>query len=268
MKASRLAVSLILAAAVVAPAFAGAKGKSALSADDLKQLLHDNPQVFLDFIKDNRKQVFEIISQAAQEERQHQEEEAAAAEKKDMDEAFKHPIQATIDSKTHVRGKANAKYTLVEYSDFQCPYCGRGFTTVEELRKKYGEQMRFIFKDKPLPMHPMAMPAAKWFEAVALQSPEKAWKFHDTMFQNQQKLSEDFFKQTVKDLGLDVDKAAKDAASPAVSDKINADMAEAEKLGFSGTPGFLLNGVPVRGAYPIDTFDGIIARLDGKEAKN
>ncbi|MDT1000363.1 DsbA family protein, partial [Pseudomonas aeruginosa] len=77
-------------------------------------------------------------------------------------------------------------------------------------------------------IHPMAMPAAKWLEAVALQSPEKAWQFHDKLFQNQGQLSEDYFKKTAKELGVDVAKAAKDAESQAVADRIEADTKEAK----------------------------------------
>ena len=110
-------------------------------------------------------------------------------------------------------------------------------------------------------IHPNALPAAKWFEAVAIQSPEKSWLFHDTMFKNQSSLGEDFYKKTVKGLGLDVEKAAKDAQSQAVADKIEADTKEAKEFGFTGTPGFLINGVPLRGAYPPEEFDKIIKRL-------
>ncbi len=262
MSATRLSLIAVLAASLAAPAAA------AVSKEQLQKTLEDNPDLVLDVLRSHHKELMEILNQAVQEEREEQAKQEQAAQDKEIADALVHPIQAKIDAKTHIRGKENAKYTLVEYSDFQCPYCGRAFLTVEELRKKYGDQLRFIFKDKPLPMHPEAMPAAQWFEAVALQSPQKAWQFHDKMFENQDKLGLDFFKQTVKDLGLNVAKAQKDAQSKVVADKIAADVAEAEKLGFSGTPGFLLNGVPIRGAYPIDTFDSIIQRINNKQAKN
>jgi protein-disulfide isomerase len=87
------------------------------------------------------------------------------------------------------------------------------------------------------------MPAAAWMEAIGLQSAEKAWLFHDKMFENQDKLGEEFFKKTAKELGADVEKAAKDAASQPIQDKIDADMKEAREFGFSGTPGFLINEI-------------------------
>ena len=84
---------------------------------------------------------------------------------------------------------------------------------------------------------------------------------HDKMFENQDKLGDDFFRKTVKELGLDVAKAAKDKDSKAVAEKIAADSAESHEFGFRGTPGFLINGVPLRGAYPASEFDKIIERL-------
>src|SRR5438067_1171444 len=88
------------------------------------------------------------------------------------------------------------------------------------------------------------------YPAAAIQSPEKAWRFHDLLFENQDKLGTAFFKKTAKDLGLDAERCEKDADSQPVKDRIAADMAEAGKFGFNGTPGFLLNGIPVNGAYP------------------
>lgn len=233
--------------------------------EEIKDILQKNPDILLDVLKQNKKQLFDIVNEAAQEEQARREKDEADAEKKEFDDAFKNPKQPDIASKdTHVRGNDKAKYTLVEYSDFQCPYCGRGFQTVETLRKKYGDNLKFIYKDMPLPFHPMAMPAAKYFEAAMLQSSEKAWQLHDKMFENQQQLSDQWIKDTAKSLGLNVKKLEKDAQSDVVAKKIQADQAEAQTMGFSGTPGFLLNGIPVKGAYPVEYFDGIIARLEGK----
>ena len=106
------------------------------------------------------------------------------------------------------------------------------------------------------------MPAAQWLEAVTMQSPEKAWQFHDILFENQDKLGVDFFKKTAHDLGIDVERCEKDAESQAVKDRIAADVEEASKFGFNGTPGFLLNGIPVNGAHPVEYFEGIIKKLD------
>lgn len=254
-----MTIVALLLAALVSPAHA------AIDKGELKDALKKNPEVMLDFLKENKKALFDIVNQAAQEEQARRQKEEEENERREFEEAFKNPKKAAITDKTMIRGPKDAKYTLVEYSDFECPYCKRGAETVEALRKKHGNNLRFIFKNLPLPFHAKAMPAAQYFEAAALQSPEKAWQFHDKLFQNQSQLGEAFFKDTAKALGLDVAKLEKDAKSKEVADKIAADMKEAKELGFSGTPGFLLNGVPVKGAYPVEYFDTIVSKLEAKK---
>jgi protein-disulfide isomerase len=134
---------------------------------------------------------------------------------------------------------------------------------VMELMAKYKGKIRFAYKHLPLSFHPQAMPAAQYYEAILLQSPEKAWEFHDEIYKNQRKLQngEAFFKELAKKLKVDMVKLAKDVKSEAVQKHIDADIAEAGKFGFQGTPGFLLNGIPVKGAYPASHFDGLIEEL-------
>lgn len=252
--------------ALFAAAFAfSAAASAAPTKEEIRDVLSKNPDILLDVLKENKKAVFDIVNQAAQEEQARRQKEEEESEKKEFENSFKNPRQPEITKKTRVRGNKDAKYTLVEYSDFQCPYCSRGFQNVETLRKKYGANIRFIYKHLPLPFHPQAMPAATYLEAIGLQSPDKAWEFHDKLFMNQDKLSEDYYKETAKSLGVDLARLEKDLKSQAVKDKIEADIQEAKKFGFSGTPGFLLNGVPVKGAYPVEYFDGIIARLEGAQ---
>lgn len=173
-----------------------------------------------------------------------------------------------VSANSHSRGPQDAPVVVVEYSDFQCPYCGPttpqgrlgGYGIEQALRNKYGDRIRLVYKEMPLTMHPMAMPAARYFEAAWLQSPERAWQLHDRIFENQARLSDDFIKQAAGDLGLDVGRLAQDASGAAVQDKIDADMAEAGRLGIIGTPGFIINGYPIKGAFPIDYFEKAIDR--------
>ena len=251
-------------AALIAAAPCAAAPKN-ISSDQIAQALSQNPGMVVDALLKiddpaTKAKFFQFVMDS-------QKAAQAVEEQKELDEAIKHPYSPKIDASTRIRGDKDAPITLVEYSDFECPYCRRGFAVVEQLRDQYGKKLRFIYKHMPLVnLHPQAMPAARWQEAVAIQSPEKAWIFHDKMFENQEKLSDAktadaFFHQVVKDLGLDVKKAEKDSQSKAVQDKIDADSKEAEKFGFTGTPGFLVNGVAVRGAYPPSYFDKIISKL-------
>ncbi len=233
-----------------------------LSRDDLQKALNANPDLVLSALtKADKIKFFELIVESQREYQKNKAAEEAKREEMERDNAIKNPLKPEIGANDRVRGNANAPITIVEYSDFQCPYCVTGYKNLEQLRKAHGDTLRVVFKNMPLSFHPLAMPAAQWFEALALQSPEKAWAFHDALFENQNKLGEDYFKSLTKDLKLDVLKAAKDAKSDAVKKKIEADMQEAKKFGIEGTPVYLINGVPLRGAYPVEAFEKLIAKL-------
>ena len=111
------------------------------------------------------------------------------------------------------------------------------------------------------------MIASQYFEAIKLQDQEKAFEFHDEIFKNQRGLKngEAFLKKIAQKVGADMGKVAKDLNSEAVKDKIKADMAEAAKFQIQGTPGFVLNGVPIRGAYPISHFEMIVEELKKRD---
>lgn len=252
----RRLLALPLAAALAAPA--GAE----ISREDLKKALDANPDLVLSALKKaDKMKFFELVVEAQQEFQKRRQREEEERERKERDNAFKNPLKPEITDKALLRGSKDAPITIVEYSDFQCPYCKQGFFNLEQLRKKHGDKLRVVFKHMPLSFHPLAMPAAQWMEAIALQNREKAWIFHDTLFENQGKLGEDYFKLLAKDLGLDVAKAEKDSKSDAVKSKIEADINEAKRFGIEGTPAYLINGVPLRGAYPVEAFDQIIARI-------
>jgi len=193
----------------------------------------------------------------------------AKADAAQREEELKNPKNPEIGSDRAVMGNRKAPIKVFVYSDFQCPFCKKGFETVEELKKKYGSKLMVMFKHLPLPFHPMAMPAAKRFEAIALQSPKKAYAFHDEVFKNQGGLSggEAFLDEMVKKAGADVARVKKDMESPKVQQHIQADQEEAKKYNIQGTPGFVVAGVTIKGAYPIQTFVEIIDKRLESSAK-
>jgi hypothetical protein len=193
----------------------------------------------------------------------------AKADAAQREEELKNPKNPEIGSDRAVMGNRKAPIKVFVYSDFQCPFCKKGFETVEELKKKYGSKLMVMFKHLPLPFHPMAMPAAKRFEAIALQSPKKAYAFHDEVFKNQGGLSggEAFLDEMVKKAGADVARVKKDMESPKVQQHIQADQEEAKKYNIQGTPGFVVAGVTIKGAYPIQTFVEIIDKRLASSAK-
>lgn len=247
--------SLLLAAAVVFAAVG--------CTSNIEKAIEKNPDIVFNAIKKNPKRFVEVVNEAVRSAQEAGREDEAKEEAARLEEEFKNPKTPAIDDNRTVFGPKDAPITIVEYSDFQCPYCSKGYMTLKEVEKMYGDKVRVIFKHLPLDFHPMAMPAAKWFEAIAMQDRKKAAKFHDIVFENQKDLNqggEKFLKDAAKKAGADVKKAEKDLSSEAVQKTIAADMEEARKYEFSGTPGFLINGVSLRGAYPAPEFKKIIDR--------
>lgn len=185
--------------------------------------------------------------------RKKQEEQMAAQ----MEEQFKNPASVPAGN-SPVRGPADAKVTIIEFSDFQCPYCKRGSETMDAVMKKYPKDVKVVFKNLPLPFHEQAAPAAK--AALAAGKQGKFWEMHDALFANQAKLGDAFYAEQAKTLGLDVEKFKTDMASAEIKKQIDDDSELARKNEIQGTPGFFVNGVAVKGAYPIDHFSRIIDR--------
>ncbi len=229
----------------------------------LGEMLKKNPELITDVIKENPSQFIEALNEAVKAAQGDQRKKAEMAEKKKLEESFSNPMVPALDDNDVVRGTKGGPITLVEYSDFECPFCKRGYDTVNALLKKYEGKIQFVYKHLPLSFHPNAMPAAQYYEAIALQSKDKAGKFHDELFENfsKIKMGEKFFKDVAKKLKVDMKKLEKDIDSEVVKKRIDEDLAEAKKFGFQGTPGFLFNGVPVKGAYPPEHFDGIVEEL-------
>ena len=238
--------------------FVGCVSKKDL-ADEMKAAIKKDPTIITDAFKQHPEELFKAfshLSDARRKLQQKKEEEAQTLE-------FENPKKPLIRPDETVRGTKGAPLVLVEYSDFECPYCTRGLDTVRALLKKYEGKIQFIYKHLPLDFHRNAMTASRYYEAVRLQDEEKAFKFHDEIFKNQRKLKkgESFLKSLAKKLNVNMGKLAKDINSSKVKDRIKQDMEEAATMGFQGTPGFLINGISVKGAYPVSHFDKVIKKL-------
>ncbi len=153
-------------------------------------------------------------------------------------------------------GPATAPITIVEFSEFQCPFCKRVMPTMKEIKKKYGKKVRVVFKHNPLPFHKDAPYASK--SALAAGEQGKFWEMHDKLFENQKKLKKADIEGYAKALGLDMAKFNKDVASKKIADQIAADQKLAKKVGARGTPNFLINGKQLSGAQPLNRFTAVI----------
>lgn len=171
------------------------------------------------------------------------------------------PEAAPIEFKTEGEptwGSKDAKVTIVEFSDFQCPFCARGKERLEELKKAYGNKIRIVYKHFPLPSHPEARPAAEASMCVNEQSSDKFWKFHDIVFENQDRMSADDLKEHAKKAGADMKKFEECFNSKKYAAHVDASIEEARKIGVDSTPTFFVNSQPIRGARDVAEFREII----------
>ncbi len=168
------------------------------------------------------------------------------------------PIPVT--GKDPIWGNPDALVTIVEFSDFECPFCSRVEPTIEKIKETYGkEKVRIVWKNQPLPFHKDARPAAEAAQAVfSLGGNDAFWKFHKLAFQNQRALNEANFKEWAKQAGVDVAKFEDAIKTKKFSSKIDQDMALGNKIGANGTPAFRINGVTLVGAQPFEKFKEVI----------
>ena len=147
------------------------------------------------------------------------------------------------------KGKPSAPVTLVEFSDFQCPYCARANPALKEIESAYPNDVRIVWKHMPLSFHQNAMPAALAAEAAREQGGSaKFWAMHDKLFANQASLSTEAYERYARELGLDVARFQRDMASPKIKARVEEDAKLAQKVGVNGTPTFLVNGERVVGS--------------------
>jgi protein-disulfide isomerase len=163
---------------------------------------------------------------------------------------------ASIRATTPTRGPATAPITIIEFADFECPYCLSVEPTIETLQKRYGNRIRWAFKFLPLEFHRNAMPAAQAAAAAAKQG--KFWEFAEQIFAHQDALGDKLYLDTARSLKLDLAKFNTDRDSAAVKAIIIQDLADAAAVGARGTPYFLINGQGNSGAMPAENFTTII----------
>jgi protein-disulfide isomerase len=155
-----------------------------------------------------------------------------------------------------VRGNPQAKLAIVEFSDFQCPFCNRVVPTLKQIESEYGDGVRVVFKHLPLPMHAKAPAAHAAAEAAHRQG--RFWEMHDLIFADQRNMSPERYLEYAARIGLDLERFERDVESADVKRKIDADTAEAARLGVTSTPAFFVNGRYLRGAQPFQAFKALV----------
>jgi protein-disulfide isomerase len=154
------------------------------------------------------------------------------------------------------KGSQDAPIELIEFSDFQCPFCQRANPTVEQVLKTYGNRIHFVYRHYPLPNHPNARPAA---EAAACAGEQgRFWEYHDQLFANATRLTDADLKQHALTAGLDASRFNACVDGRKFKSEVDKDLAEGSQAGVSGTPAFFINGRALEGAQPFEAFKRVI----------
>ncbi|MCY1083002.1 DsbA family protein [Archangium lansingense] len=162
------------------------------------------------------------------------------------------PRAATPRREAPSQGPADAKVTVEVWSDFECPFCSKGSATLKQLREKYGDRIRVVFRHSPLPFHENARLAASASMAAAEQG--RFWEYHDALFQQQKELDRASLVKLAKKLKLDVERFERTLDSGAYNNYLDAEVVEARQRGVAGTPTFFINDTALVGARPVEQF--------------
>ena len=165
------------------------------------------------------------------------------------------PVHAT----DHALGSADAPVTLVEYGDFECPFCGRSYPAVKALRLHFGEQLRFVFRHFPRPEHPHARQAAEAAEAAGAQGADRFWQMHDWLFEHQQTLENTDFLAFAIESGFDAERFETELEQHRYRERVHADIESGARSGVHGTPTFFVNGAKHEGP---DTYDDLLRAVE------
>jgi protein-disulfide isomerase len=166
---------------------------------------------------------------------------------------------AVDDDRDHIQGPANAAVTLVEYGDYECPYCGAAYPIVKELQARMGDRLKFVFRNFPITTsHPHAEQAAEAAEAAAAQG--RFWEMHDLLYENQRRLRDQDLHAYAEQLGLDVEQFDKDLAEHVHASRVREDFMSGVRSGVNGTPSFYVNGSRHDDSYDLETLLAALER--------
>jgi protein-disulfide isomerase len=159
----------------------------------------------------------------------------------------------------HVQGPADAPVTLVEYGDYECPYCGAAYPIIKEVQARMGDRLRFVFRNFPISTsHPHAEQAAEAAEAAGVQGP--FWEMHDLLYENQKRLRDEDLRGYAEQLGLDVERFARDLAEHVHAARVHEDFMSGVRSGVNGTPTFYINGSRYDDSYDVETLLAALQR--------
>jgi len=241
-------LAAVLTGVVLASCSAGGEASedtqaSAEFEQKVLQVLRDNPQVLMETLQSYQ---------------QEQQQGMRQARRSFLEKMSKEP--ASIIGNSPTKGSAKQDIVLLEFSDFQCPFCRRAYETVKQFMEKHQNRVTLVYKHLPLAsIHPQAVPAAQ--ASWAAQQQGKFWEYHDRLFENQDRLGEELYKQIATELGLDMDAWNRDRNSEAAQQAIQKDLQLAQRLGLNRTPFFFLNEQALSGAIELSELEQALQRV-------
>jgi protein-disulfide isomerase len=168
------------------------------------------------------------------------------------------------EGRDHVQGSAGAAVTLVQYGDYECPYCGAAYPIIKEVQARMGERLRFVFRNFPITTsHPHAQQAAEAAEAAASQ--DKFWQMHDLLYENQRRLRDQDLRGYAEKLALDVELFDKELTEHTHAERVHEDFFSGVRSGENGTPTFYINGTRHDDSYDMDTLLAALERAAAPE---
>jgi len=169
-------------------------------------------------------------------------------------------LKNPVTSEDHIQGGKNAPVTLVEYGDYECPYCGQAYPIIKQIQKRYGDKLRFVFRNFPLTeVHPMALPAAEVAEYAGAEG--QFWKMHDLIYENQSNLSVELLVSLSETLKLSSEKLEEALTNHTFEPKIQSDFMGGVKSGVNGTPTLYINGERYSGPVEYQVLCEVIDRV-------
>lgn len=163
-------------------------------------------------------------------------------------------------NRDHIQGPDTADITLVEYGDYECPYCGQAYSIIKQIQDYFGDSLRFVFRNFPLTqVHPHAQRAAEAAEEAGVQN--KFWKMHDYLYEHQQALDDNHLEKYAKMIGLNLERFDEDMKNHVHLPRIREDFLNGVQSGVNGTPSFYINGTRYNGSWDFDTLMQILTSV-------
>jgi protein-disulfide isomerase len=172
-------------------------------------------------------------------------------------------LRVPVGEQDHIQGSADAKYTLVEYGDYECPHCGHAYPIVKRVQKHFGKKLRFVFRNFPLAeMHPHAESAAESAEFAGAQG--KFWEMHDALFENQQQLGGALYLKLAQQIGLSPQDLRAAVEQREYLPRVKADFTGGVRSGVNGTPTFFINGKRHDASFE---YEDLVAAIEASSAQ-